>query len=163
MASPFDSQFAGIVEKIRYYAQKYGIDENIFIWQIWQESRFNPKVCSGKNACGIAQFIPATAERFGVNRSDIDSSLDGAARYMRWLLQQSYIGGNYAFALAGYNAGEGAVKKYGGIPPYTETQNYVSIILENAGSGSNSNLLSTSAIGTGGVLIGFLLLYLILD
>lgn len=165
MASPFDPQYSQIVEKIRYYARNYGIDEDIFIWQIWQESRFNPKVCSGKNACGIAQFIPATAARFNVNRNDVDSSLDGAARYMRWLLDQPYINGRYDLALAGYNAGEGRVKQYKGIPPFSETQNYVRIILGNAQKSPNSasSDSSLSAIGAGGVMVAALLLFLILD
>ncbi len=164
--SPFDSQFAGIVERIRFYARKYGIDETVAIWQIWQESKFNPNAQSGAGAKGLCQFMTATAARFGVNVWDIESSLDGWGRYMSWLLRQPYINGNYAFALAGYNAGEGNVKKYGGIPNFRETKNYVSIILGNAGAGldsSNSNALTTSAISTSGVLIGLLFLYLILD
>jgi len=133
MASPYDAQYAGIRSRIEHYAAKYGIDRNIAIWQLWQENKFRSSGCSGAGACGIAQFIPATAERFGVNRSDVESSLDGWGRYMRWLLDQSYIAGDYRLALAGYNAGEGNVKKYGGIPPFTETQNYVREILSNAG------------------------------
>jgi len=140
MASPFDAKYNNIREKITIYANRYGIPVNIGIWQIWQESRFNPNVCSGKNACGIAQFIPATAQRFGVNRNDIDSSLDGWGRYMAWLLRQPYINGKIELALAGYNAGEGSVKKYKGIPPFTETRNYVKTIMANAGASYNANV-----------------------
>lgn len=132
MASPFDAKYTSIREKIALYANRYSLPVNVGIWQIWQESRFNPRVCSNKSACGIAQFIPATAARFGVNRNDIDSSLDGWGRYMSWLLRQPYINGNIELALAGYNAGEGAVKKYKGIPPFTETRNYVKTIMANA-------------------------------
>lgn len=132
MASPFDAKHNAIRAKIADYANRYGLPVNIGIWQIWQESRFNPRACSGAGACGIAQFMPATAARFGVNRNDVDSSLDGWGKYMSWLLRQPYINGNIKLALAGYNAGEGAVKKYKGIPPYRETQNYVKTIMANA-------------------------------
>lgn len=145
MASPFDSKYNALREKIIYYANKHGIDANIFIWQIWYESSFRATVCSSANACGIAQFIPATAQRFGVNRNDIDSSLDGAARYMKWLLAQSYINGNYSFALAGYNAGEGRVKQYKGIPPFKETQDYVKKILTSAGK-LNTKVVSNNQL-----------------
>lgn len=165
MASPFDSQYSQIVQRIRFYANKYGIDETVAIWQIWQESRFNPNAKSSAGAKGLCQFMPATAARFGVNVWDIESSLDGWGRYMSWLLKQSYINGNIAFALAGYNAGEGNVKKYGGIPNFTETKNYVSIILGNAKKSPNfaNSDSPTSAIGAGGVMIAAILLFLILD
>ena len=138
MASPFDAQYNDIRGKIVYYANQYGLPANIGIWQIWYESNFRPTVCSGAGACGIAQFMPATADRFGVNRNDIDSSLNGWGKYMSWLLRQPYINGNISLALAGYNAGEGNVKKYGGIPPFTETKSYVSKIMAAAGQAGNS-------------------------
>lgn len=146
--NPFAPEYANIRNKINYYANKYGIDANIFLWQLWQENRFRSNGCSGANACGIAQFIPATAARFNVNRNDIDSSLDGAARYMQWLLRQPYINGNYALALAGYNAGEGRVKQYKGIPPFKETQNYVATILRNAGKNTTSYSNDNTNIAT---------------
>jgi soluble lytic murein transglycosylase-like protein len=130
--NPFDAQYNDIRNKIIYYANRYGINPNIFIWQIWYENKFRSTGCSGAGACGIAQFIASTANDYGVNRNDVDSSLDGAARYMRDLLRLSYINGRYDLALAAYNAGQGSVKKYGGIPPFTETKNYVSNILNSA-------------------------------
>jgi hypothetical protein len=112
-------------------ADAYGIDRGIALAQIRQESGCNPNACSAKKACGIAQFMPATAARFGVDVHNVASSLDGWGRYMRFLLDKF---GTYALALAGYNAGEGAVQRARGIPPYPETQNYVRVILANAGS-----------------------------
>lgn len=138
MSSPFDVQYDDIRNKIITYASQYGIDPIIGIWQLWFENRFRSSGCSGAGACGIAQFTAPTAARFGVDRNNIDSSLNGWGKYMAWLLRQSYIHGDYSLALAGYNAGEGAVQQYGGIPPYSETQNYVSEIMTAAGGQSHS-------------------------
>lgn len=115
-------------------ATYYGIDPNLFERQIQQESGFNPWAVSPAGAEGIAQFMPATAAAMGVNPWDPTSSLWGAANLMSQLNNQ--FGGNYAMALAGYNAGPGAVQyaiNAGGNSwyyylPY-ETQNYVSVIM----------------------------------
>lgn len=124
---------AQLIDLLRGYARRYGIDEEIAIAQIDAESRFNPSARSGE-ANGIAQFTPATAQRFGVNVWDVNSSFDGWGRYMRWLLDR--FNGSYPLALAGYNAGEGNVDKYGGIPPFKETRDYVEKILRNVGAHS---------------------------
>ncbi len=90
-----------------------------------QESTFKPKAMSHKGARGLMQLMPGTAARFGVTSIwDPKQNIEGGTRYMRWLLNK--FEGNVNLALAGYNAGEGAVMKYGNrIPPYSETQEYV--------------------------------------
>ena len=88
------------------------------------ESNFNPRAVSPKNAQGLMQLIPATAVRFGVeNVWDPEQNLRGGMAYLRWLLDR--FDGDVRLALAGYNAGEQAVHRHGGIPPYNETQDYV--------------------------------------
>jgi hypothetical protein len=125
------SQYVAIAEQD---ASKYGISPVYFVRQINQESGFNPYAVSPVGAVGIAQFIPSTAAGLGVNPYDPISALDGAARMMAGLSNQ--YGGNYAKALAAYNAGPGAVDNAvaaGGanwlsfLP--AETQNYVAVIM----------------------------------
>ncbi len=88
------------------------------------ESNYNPKAISPKGARGLMQLVPSTARRFGVsNAFDAVDNVEGGARYLRYLL--NLYDGNYPLTLAAYNAGERAVARYGGVPPYRETQNYV--------------------------------------
>lgn len=100
------------------------LDANLLVALLHQESRFNPNADSGK-AAGIAQITPATAEYLGITvaeRMDPEKAIPAAAKYLRELLDKF---GDIELALAGYNAGGGAVEKYGGIPPFPETQKYV--------------------------------------
>lgn len=131
------------VELARQKALKYGLDPNLFVRQIQAESSFNPNAVSSAGAIGLGQIMPATAKELGINPEDPDQNLEGAARYMR---QQLDTFGDYPLALAAYNAGAGNVKKAGGIPNFTETQNYVSKIMGTGGSAMNANM------GTGGLL-----------
>jgi soluble lytic murein transglycosylase-like protein len=102
-----------------------GIEPLLLYSVMHQESAFNTRAVSPKGARGLMQLMPATAARFGVkNVFDPEQNIHGAAQYLRFLLD--LFNGNVSLALAGYNAGEGAVKKYGyAIPPYPETINYV--------------------------------------
>jgi hypothetical protein len=111
----------------RAKALKYHINPNIFLRQISQESGFNPKAGSPAGAQGIAQIMPATARAWGVNPWNPRAALDAAAQAMQHYLH-SYRG-DWRLALAAYNAGVGAVSQYHGVPPYSETQHYVSSIL----------------------------------
>ncbi len=112
---------AYIVESSR----KYRIDPLLIYAQMHQESSFKLRARSHKGASGLMQLMPATARRFGVTKIwDPKQNIDAGVKYMRWL--PDTFNGDVALALAGYNAGEGAVMKYGwNIPPYRETQEYV--------------------------------------
>ena len=107
--------------------ERYGVDPRFIHAVIWQESKYKVRARSGAGAQGLMQMIPATARRFGCKDVfDSEENVNAGTRYMRWLLKR--FDGDIALALAGYNAGEGAVDKYNGVPPYQETQNYVRII-----------------------------------
>lgn len=115
------------------YALEYGLDPEIFVRQMMQESGMNPDAVSEKGAAGIAQIMPDSAvdPGFGIDpvsdRTDPEESLRFGAQYMRAMLDR--YEGDYGKALAAYNAGPGRVDQYGGIPPIRETQNYVNAIL----------------------------------
>ena len=106
-------------------ATRNGLDPLLIYSIMHQESSFKPRAMSYKGARGLMQLMPGTAARYGVtNIFDPKQNIEGGARYMRFLLNR--FEGNVSLALAGYNAGEGAVDKYGWrIPPYAETQEYV--------------------------------------
>jgi soluble lytic murein transglycosylase-like protein len=116
-----------IVDMVRNLAPEYKLDPNLVLAVIEAESNFNPTARSYKNAQGLMQLIPETAQRFGVEDVwDPEQNLRGGMAYLRWLLD--YFNGDVSLALAGYNAGEKAVDRYKGIPPYVETRDYVSRI-----------------------------------
>ncbi len=106
-------------------ARKHGVPEDLFLRLVQQESNWNPKAKSHKGALGLAQLMPATARALRVDPLDPLQNLEGGARY---LANQYRTFGSWRLALAAYNAGPAAVQKYGGIPPYRETRNYVKVI-----------------------------------
>ncbi len=110
-------------------ASRHGVDASLLAAMASQESGFNASAVSPAGAQGLMQFMPSTAAGLGVNPLDPSSAIDGAARYMSSLTQQF---GSTDLALAAYNAGPGTVSKYGGIPPYSETQNYVRAVMSKA-------------------------------
>jgi hypothetical protein len=121
---------------VRQLAPDYGLDPKLILAIIQTESNFNPLARSPKNALGLMQLIPSTAARFGVkDRANPVQNLHGGMAYMRWLL--SFFDGDLRLSLAGYNAGERAVEKYLGVPPYPETQNYIRKVLRAYGSDSH--------------------------
>lgn len=107
-------------------ARKYGVPEDLFKRLVQQESNWNPNARSPKGAIGLAQLMPTTARRLGVNPHDAVENLDGGARYLK---QQYNRFRSWRLALAAYNAGPEAVEKYNGVPPYKETKAYVRKIL----------------------------------
>ncbi len=109
-----------------------GVDPRFIHAVIWQESKYEQRARSHVGAQGLMQLMPATARRFGCNDPhDPAENIAAGTKYLSWLLKR--FDGNVELALAGYNAGEGSVDKYNGIPPYRETQNYVRIITSRYG------------------------------
>lgn len=110
--------------------RRRGIPAGLLHRLLYQESRFRTDIITGQlkskaGAAGIAQFMPATAQRFGVDPLDPEQAIDGAARYLRVLFDEFK---DWRLAVAGYNAGEGNVRKHKGVPPFEETRNYVAQI-----------------------------------
>ncbi len=117
----------GIDEAVNRIAEQNSLAPELIHSVIKVESNYNPYAVSPKGALGMMQLIPATARRFSV--ADVFNPLDniqGGARYLKYLLD--LYQNNYALALAAYNAGENAVARYGGVPPYRETQNYLQLV-----------------------------------
>lgn len=109
---------------IRQAAQTNGVSEGLIKAVMHTESGFNTQARSPVGAQGLMQLMPATAKRFNVNNAyDPQQNIHAGAKYLAWLMKR--FNGNIQLALAGYNAGEGNVQKYGGIPPFRETQDYV--------------------------------------
>ena len=117
---------------IRAAAQRYGLSEQLVTAVITVESGFNPRAVSPKGARGLMQLMPATASQLGVrNAFDPAENIDGGVRHLRGLMER--FENNLPLVLAAYNAGEAVVTQYGGIPPYPETQQYVTRILHIVG------------------------------
>jgi soluble lytic murein transglycosylase-like protein len=117
-------------------AQRNGLDPALLAGLIKQESGFNANARSGAGAQGLTQLMPGTAAGLGVtNPLDPGQAIEGGAKYLKQQLDR--FGGDVARALAAYNAGPGAVQRFGGVPPYAETQNYVRAVQANAATFRN--------------------------
>lgn len=126
-APRFEGRYNGpYLAVARQAARRHGIPEDLFLRLVQQESGWNPRAVSHKGAIGLAQLMPDTARLLGVDPEDPQQNLDGGARY---LSEQFRAFGDWRLALAAYNAGPGAVKEHGGVPPFRETQDYVRAIL----------------------------------
>jgi len=118
---PLKSRYDELIEQV---ASTHGVDTALVRAVVQAESAFKSDAVSSKGATGLMQLMPATAKRYGVDdRRDPAQNVDGGVRYLRDLLEM--FGQNLALAIAAYNAGEGAVMRHRGIPPYSETQHYV--------------------------------------
>lgn len=114
---------------VKEKADKYNVDESLIKAIIKAESGFNSKAVSPAGAAGLMQLMPGTARGLGVNDVfDVNQNIEGGAKYLKGLLDR--FDGDKKLALAAYNAGPNAVKKYGGVPPYRETQAYVKRVLD---------------------------------
>lgn len=121
---------AELLELIDSIAAQHGVEGPLVHSLIRAESNYNPIAISPKGAIGMMQLIPATARRFGVsNPFDVRENVEGGVKYLKFLL--GYFQDDYTKAIAAYNAGENAVDRYHGIPPYVETQNYVYRVANN--------------------------------
>ncbi|MBC7164940.1 MAG: lytic transglycosylase domain-containing protein [Roseovarius sp.] len=114
------------LEMAKLAARRHNVPESLFLRLVQQESGWRADAVSHKGAIGLAQLMPATARMLGVNPTDPRQNLEGGARY---LAAQYRKFGSWRLALAAYNAGPQAVEKYGGVPPFNETRNYVKMIL----------------------------------
>jgi len=127
-----------VAQFIRESSVRHAVPAQIVEAVAWQESRFNHAAVSSKGARGVMQLLPTTASDLGVDPSDLRSNIDGGAAY---LAQQLRRFGDVKLALAAYNAGPKAVERWGGVPPYAETQSYVRAIM--------ARLATASAAGAG--------------
>ena len=123
-ATPSPALAAGLDAVVESVAARNQLPPQLIHSVIRVESNYNPHAVSSKGALGLMQLIPATARRFGVSDVfDPADNIQGGARYLKYLVDLFH--NDYRLALAAYNAGEGAVARYGDVPPYAETQNYV--------------------------------------
>ena len=127
-----------VVRLIRESSARHAVPAQIVEAVAWQESRFNHAAVSSKGARGVMQLLPTTASDLGVDATDLRGNIDGGAAY---LAQQLRRFGDVKLALAAYNAGPKAVERFGGVPPYAETQSYVRAIM--------ARLAAAPAVGAG--------------
>lgn len=133
-------------DTIRQASEKYGVPQSLIKAVITAESSWNPNATSGAGAGGLMQLMPATASSLGVTDVyDPEQNIMGGTKYLASAIQTNH--GSVPLALASYNAGQGAVDKYGGVPPYAETQNYVSKIMTSLGVSDWNNQTSLNDIG----------------
>ena len=125
---------AAIRRELAAAAAVQALDPALLEAVAWAESRFRHDALSPKGAVGVMQLMPETARMLGVDRFDMTQNIAGGAAYLGGMMRR--FGGNRSLALAAYNAGPGAVLRYGGVPPFAETQAYVAQILARVGAGS---------------------------
>lgn len=128
-------------------AKKFDVDAALVSAVIKAESDYNPHELSHKGARGLMQLMPATAERFGVKNSfDPEENIYAGARYLKWLLKT--FDGNADLAVAAYNAGEGNIWKYNGVPPFRETVNYINRIAKHIRKAIDENVIASAEVAS---------------
>ncbi|MBO9557421.1 MAG: lytic transglycosylase domain-containing protein [Caulobacter sp.] len=132
LAAPVEPQVPGVAgdavrRQISAAASEFSLDPKLVEAVAWRESRFQQSARSKRGATGVMQLMPGTARDLGVDAGDMAQNIRGGALYLRQMLGQ--FGGDVKLALAAYNAGPAAVRRHGGVPPYAETQAYVTAIL----------------------------------
>lgn len=133
---------ADVVQAIQETSAAVQISDRLIEAVAWQESRLNQTAVSPKGARGVMQLMPATASQLGVQAGDMRDNVRGGAVYLKQLLGQ--FDNDLVLTLAAYNAGPAAVRKYGGVPPYRETQAYVAAILARLAASEASTLVARS-------------------
>jgi len=135
---------APLKQAVDRIAQENQLPPNLVHSVIQVESNYDANAVSPKGALGLMQLIPSTARRFGVsNAFDPEDNVQGGARYLKYLLE--LYKGDEALALAAYNAGEGAVSRYGGVPPYAETRDYVAKVRRRLNASTPQQETETAA------------------
>jgi len=138
----WESKYNDIIVKA---ARFHDVDAALVSAVIKAESDYDPKTVSHKGARGLMQLMPATAKRFGVRNSfDPEQNIYAGTKYLRWLLDK--FDGNADFAVAGYNAGEGNIAKYAGVPPFRETVNYINRIARHIRRAIESKQIATASL-----------------
>jgi soluble lytic murein transglycosylase-like protein len=127
VAAPIGDDASEVRRHISAAAAEMSLDPKLVEAVAWRESRFRQSARSKRGATGVMQLMPGTARDLGVDAGDMAQNIRGGALYLRQMLGQ--FGGDVKLALAAYNAGPAAVRKHGGVPPYAETQAYVTAIL----------------------------------
>ncbi len=136
---------AALLEKIKILSYRFQLREDLIIAVARAESSFNPRAVSRKGAVGVMQLMKGTAQQYGVkNRFNVDQNLEAGVKHLKHLYKKFNL--NLPLTLAAYNAGEEAVKKYNGVPPYRETRNYIRRVYRYMGlSYTSSFTLRTSS------------------
>lgn len=132
---------AEVSQAIRESAERHAVPSPLAEAVAWQESRFHQAAVSPKGAQGVMQLMPGTARTLGVDAADLKANVEGGVTYLAQMLNRF---GDTRLALAAYNAGPGAVLRYGGVPPYAETQAYVRSIMNRLGAAAPKVVLAAA-------------------